>query len=226
MGSFRFPVPSAIGITEAFGDLPQSLRAYMREGFATLAQLDSSRRNALVPIAIEAVNTPYRIDETEVAKQLDMSPEQAGPVISATSFLTALLSGRKDRPEEVIDAAVRAGLISSGSREAALAFCSAVAPQRDALKRALESSRLATRVLPSMSEFEIAVELRLSFKAGKLDLAVPVAVAHIDTDAAGEELWFQMQKADVEKLVDRLGRLKNQLTEAEKWAEQQAKSQS
>jgi hypothetical protein len=219
MGAFRIPVTASIAVHEAFADMPPSLKAYVKEGFVVLSRIPASHIPTLANLAVEAVQTPYKTDVEELAKRFELSEDEAGTLLSAISFLTVFVSGRKDKTEDVIAAAVDAKLISEGSRQAALAFGQAVAAQREALRQSLDRSKLATRVLPSLAEFETALDLRFGLAKGRIDLAVPVVIAHLDTDAEGTEMWFQMQKADVEKLVQDLQQLLKELSEVEKWAD-------
>jgi len=220
MGSFSFPISSAAAIPEMFNDMPSTIKAYLKEGFVVLARVIDRHIETLVPLAAQAVQTPYKVDEDELALQLGIPSKDAGHLLSAVSLLTAVVSGGGDTPEQIVSAAVEANLIPQEARNAAAAFATALVPRRDTLKRTLDVSRLAARVLPSLTSFDVAVDVRLSFEKGKPKLAVPVAVAHLDTDAEGGEIWFQMQKTDVEKLVEDLGRTLKEMMEAQRWAQE------
>lgn len=217
MGSFRFPVPSSIAISEAFKDIPPSLKAYMKDGFTVLSKLPADQLTMVSSIALDAVRTPFKVDIDDLAKHLAISKDEAGALLSAVSLLTVFVSGRKDKPEDLVEAAVQANLVPETSRQATLDFSRTLAVQRETLKQDIEKARIAGRVLPSLVDFEVAVDLRFGSSSGRQDLAVPVVVAHIDTDVAHHELWFQMQRADVEKLITDLQKTLKNVSEAEKW---------
>lgn len=86
---------------------------------------------------------------------------------------------------------------------------------QDTFRRAAMSGEL----LPALAEFETVVDVRLSFKEGDaVELAVPVLLVHIDTDASNRELWFQMSKKQVQKAIDDLTKALSQIQAAESWA--------
>jgi hypothetical protein len=72
--------------------------------------------------------------------------------------------------------------------------------------------------LPSLVDFETAVDVRLRFEKGQIKAGVPVVLVHIDTDATHEELWFQMTKAQAERLCTSLNDLLKDLEKAERVA--------
>lgn len=213
MGSFSFPVSSSIALAESFSDMPQSMKAFLKTGFLVLSRITQDKFSALAAIALQAAQSRYRVEVEDAAKQLGINADDMGTLLPALSFLTAFVSNRTEKPEQLIAAAIEANVIPDSARQVVSNFSQVLAAQRETLRHEFERSRLANRVLPSMMAFEVAVDVRLH---PKQDLAVPVAVAHIDTDVAHTELWFQMQKADVEQLIDTLQKTSRQMSEAEK----------
>ena len=65
-------------------------------------------------------------------------------------------------------------------------------------------TRLANAVLPSLARFDVTVDLRIRFENGQAREFVPVALAHIDTDADNTEFWFQLTRADITILLEKL----------------------
>jgi hypothetical protein len=223
MGAFRFPVSPSVAIAEFFADIPPAVKSYMRQGFVVLSRIAPNSLPRVVEIAAQSVQNPSTIEEDQVAKELGLQPDEARALLSAVSLLTAVSSVRKDKPDEIVGAAAAASLIPEDSRRAALAFCSELLPQKEALKQTFDTSRLATRLLPALALFETVVDIRLGFRDSSVELSVPVVLVHIDTDASDAEIWFQMQKADVEKIIQDLGKVLSQLSQAEKWSERPAK---
>ena len=214
MGSFRFPVPSSIALVESFGDMPQSMRTYLKTGFLVLSRVSEDKFPVLANIAVRAAQAPYRVEIDEAAKQLGINTDDMGSLLPAISFLTTFVSSRSEGPDQLVSAAVEANVIPEASRQVVLRFSQALAMQREGLRHDLQKARLANQVLPSMIDFEIVVDIRLH--PSKSELNVPVAIAHLDTDAAHTEVWFQMQKGDVERLIDTLQKIARQMAEAEK----------
>jgi hypothetical protein len=77
---------------------------------------------------------------------------------------------------------------------------------------------LAERTLPSFKSLRTSVDIRLEFKAGNVDLFVPMVVARLVTDLEPHEVLFQLKKSDIEELAEKMTQLLKNLTVAELWA--------
>ena len=60
---------------------------------------------------------------------------------------------------------------------------------------------LVNAVLPSFDGFESVLDVRIG-EGEQKGVAVPVAIAFLDTDARDEQLWFQLTKEDVQELIE------------------------
>jgi hypothetical protein len=222
MGGFRLATPSSLGIGEAFADMPSSMKSYMKDGLDVLSRIPRTDIPKVAASAIEAVQSPYQANPEQLAKSLGLEVGEAGKLLSAASFLTVLVSGRSDSSEEVVRAAESAGLTDELSKEATIAFIRELAPRREALKSTIERSRIANQVLPSLTQFDTVVDLRLRLTNGNPSVTVPVVIVHLDTDAPHADTWFQMQKADVESLIKDLQGVLGQIAELETWLQGKA----
>ena len=63
-----------------------------------------------------------------------------------------------------------------------------------------------SEVLPYLTDFEATIDIRLEYgaKGNAVELAVPLAVFHVDTDSYRHEIWFQAGMAQVETMIERL----------------------
>ena len=110
-----------------------------------------------------------------------------------------------------------AKLAEPSQTEGLLEFARLLEGERGEIERRMELGRLESEVLPSLSGLYITVDLRLKFRKSK-NLAVPVAVFHLATDAYQQEVWFQASKSDVERMLKQLKDALDQMESAEKWA--------
>jgi acetylglutamate kinase len=120
----------------------------MKDGFTVLSKLPADQLTMVSSIALDAVRTPFKVDIDDLAKHLAISKDEAGALLSAVSLLTVFVSGRKDKPEDLVEAAVQANLVPETSRQATLDFSRTLAVQRETLKQDIEKARIAGRVLP------------------------------------------------------------------------------
>jgi len=106
-------------------------------------------------------------------------------------------------------------IFEAGCEPTASAIADFVISKRAALDKAMARRRLANAVLPSLAVFEVTVDLRIRFEEGKVQEFVPVALAHIDTDADNTELWLQLSRADIMVIIDKLNKCMNEMALAE-----------
>jgi hypothetical protein len=137
--------------------------------------------------------------------------------VSALGMFTVITSARKELPELLFQVMVEAQLLSAGDKVALSSLYPSLTKITPAITDAMNRERLATSVLPSFEGFEAVIDVRIG--GGKrAGIALPVAIALIDTDAAHERLWFQMKRKDVEALIEKLTVLLKKFKTAEEWA--------
>ena len=117
-----------------------------------------------------------------------------------------------------MSALVSANMLAEKDRPATEAVLTHFQAEQAKIKGAFRRVAVTNSVLPTLDEFEVVVDVRMSFDRGSVAFAVPMAVAHIDTDVPHEELWVQMSKARLKTLVKDLTKALEQLEQAEVWA--------
>lgn len=221
MGSFRFAVPTrAATLSAVFSSMPAEVKGFLREGFATLAKIPPERFQDLLKAVLEQVQEGYAGGGSEFAKTLGIPPEEGGPLFAAAGLFTSIFSSREVVVDDLMRYARTAEVINEKNAQAALQFAQLAARDRAAIARAMEQSGIASAVLPSLSTFETTVDLRLGFEKGRISTTVPLAVLHVDTDAEGQEVWVQLTKREVQRIVEDLQGVIRRLEEAEKWMQQ------
>lgn len=95
---------------------------------------------------------------------------------------------------------------------------SAIAANREQIRAAQVRSNLGIEVLPTLASFDATVDVRVRVADGVVKASVPVVVAHLDTDGANQEVWFQMTQEQLERLIAKLGKTAEQMKTAEAWS--------
>jgi hypothetical protein len=226
MGTFHVQIPSRGTAQKLFADLPSGLKDYVRDGFAVLSRLPPQNFDEVRRVTLEAVEAGGSVGEAGLAARIDIKMADVRSLLAATSLFATFLLSRDENIVQLVAAAIEAKLIRTEDSPAVLVFYEAIERDRPALKETVERSRTLTSVLPSLLELEITVDMRLGFGKGRLDFATPIALVHLDTDAQGQEIWLQLTKKQVERVVNELQDALRKMEEAEKWAGPRLESRS
>ena len=222
MGTFRVRLPSSGAIESDFERMPAPVRSFVRDGFDILARVPEKSFDDLRTAVIESVHSGSAIKEGDLPTRLGVSAEDTRVLLGSMSLIASMVSAREITADEFVISAVNVKLIGPQNKQAAHSFISAILRDRTALKRSIEQSSAASEVLPSLLDFEVTVDLRLAFEKNAVRDSIPVALVHIDTDAMSEELWFQANKRQLERLIKELEDAVQKMEQAEKWARRTA----
>ena len=134
--------------------------------------------------------------------------------MTALSVTLGLLSDNLVSLDEFVQAG-RDTIFEPGSESAAREIADIIISQRPTLAKAMSRHQLASEVLPSLVEFDATVDVRIRFGNDKAEEFVSVAVVHIDTDGANQELWLQLSKMDIYTILDKLNKTARDMDLAE-----------
>jgi hypothetical protein len=189
MGSVRFNLPR---LGRPFSDilrrLPLAFREDAERGFALLPNVPLERYEGLVKHTIVMMDS-RRSPVDELVKTLGLTPSEIGSVVSACMVVVPMF-GEGARPEEFLDAATKAKLIDPALAPRLKPFVDVVAAHTADIAAVIKRVALTDQVLPSFMTVDVAVDVRLGFAEGRVDVVAPVALIHIDTDGENQELWF------------------------------------
>jgi hypothetical protein len=152
-------------------------------------------------------------------KTFGPNPDDVIAFVSATNTLLSFLRGGES-PEDVASGIFSSLPLSSEAKNAVQSLLSVLVQQRPSLDGAYEKRELASNTLPTLEDTNFSVDLRVLFKEGKVSVNTPVVIAHFDTDGMNQELWFQMSKKRLERLIKDLEKIAAEVDVLEKWAEQ------
>lgn len=219
MPDFSIHIPAGSPLDENVSGLPDEIKTYLGKGFAALARLPEDKLQALMEVSEENMASPFVASRADIASKLGINAEDVTVLMTAISFATFTLTSRADTPEAFVRALTSANVVLAAHALSALRLAQAIGGKRAALREALERSRIASAVLPSLVQFSTVTDLRLGFEKGQVGFAVPVVVIHLGTDAEGEEIWFQANEKQLENLIKDLEEARRRIDEAEKWAQ-------
>jgi hypothetical protein len=194
-------------LSSQIADFPERGKAAARQGFEILRGLSEADRTRAVELMLSAFEKGGggNLDTEQLSKEipgLDRSGD-AGRAVTALSVEFALLTQNAVSSAEFVQAGT-GKIFDSNSEATASSIANIVIARRATLTRAMERSRLANLVLPSLVRLEVTVDLRIRFQDGRAQDSVPVALVYIDTDSDNNEMWFQMSRADVDTMIEKL----------------------
>jgi hypothetical protein len=218
VSAFRFPLIPGRPLAESLSGIPSSFASFLRQGFSVLSSLPPKHYGVLIDQVVDAIDSPSLQAEEKFASEIGLKESDLNPLVAAVTMVCVTLSSTEETPESVINAALAAKILPDSQKETVLNFAKAVAQMRGRLKEVMQQSRIATRVLPALAEFETVVDVRPSFKKDEIAFSVPVVMVHIDTDASNQEIWFQMSKSQLKFLIDNLQETLRRVERVEAWS--------
>jgi len=219
MGSFQINISrQSRPLIDAMRELGTRVKADLRAGFAVLGRLPIGQHVRLLSLVTESIGGVPGI-KPEEAKAVGIAPDEAPGLFSAATYTVVTLTWRDTGAAEFFQAGVSAGLIREDDAKVLLPFGELVVSQRAGLKEILTRARLSSVVLPVLVQFDVTVDVRLGFEDGRVAAALPVAVVHLDTDAEGQEIFFQVNVRQLKRLVEDLTTALREIEAAERWIE-------
>lgn len=225
MSSFHFPIVPGRPLSESLSTVPPSFASYLRQGFGVLSGVPEKHFDVLIEQIVGKIDSPRLYGEERFAADLGLKDEDIGPLVAAVSLIGVALASGNESPENVVQASSAAKILNEADKPRLLEFTKRITQNRATLREAMRRSRVASRVLPALDEFETAVDVRPVIEKGHVEFSIPVVMVHIDTDAAHEEIWFQMSKSQLEYLLEKLKDTLRSVEEVEAWSNQKLTGQ-
>lgn len=222
MGSFNFTIPRERPIQDILTRMPRPFKEQAEKGFAVLAEVGQQHYAEIlqaVLVGLESKKAPLE----ELEKSLKLSINDLSSLFAA-SMLTVPILGEGGSAEEFINSAVKVGVIPQSLVPKIQPFVDTVVAQRAQIGRAIRRAALPAEVLPYISNAEIVVDLRMAFEEQTVVEAVPVAIVHIDTDANGQEIWFQSSKQQMQQLKNDIEDAIKRMESAAEWSRREPKA--
>ena len=211
------------GTSGLFPELPPDAKLQIKSGLRVIARMPVDHLAKLVESVKKAAGIK-RPPFDKYAAIFNISMEEAVEVLSSAMLSATLISTNEISAEEFGQRAVDDQFIEAGDKAAISRFAQAMLEQDVPLRDRLERSRIATQLLPSFVSLDAIIDVRLRFKKGQVQTAVPVAVLRLSTDDSieDEETIFQATPEGLEEIIEQLQNARGQLQAAEEWAQQQS----
>src|ERR1700730_6819614 len=216
---FKLPPEPNPDLSAIFSRAPEQVKAQLTLGLKLLSKLTDEQVSDLLEVVKESLVSTVAVSETEISSRFGMSSEEALALLTTSNVIAVTLSTREDTVEQFISAITKIGLITEGETAGPARFAKAAIRNKDSFNESLERSSLSSESLPVMTEFEATVDIRPSFEkeSNRIGFAVPVLVVHIDTDKYGQQIWFQLTRRQLEKMIEGLKTALVQIDEGERW---------
>ena len=195
---------------------PKEALSFFDSAFATAATVPPEvRRQVLREVVDSFTRGTRRLDGSTLRAVTSLSAREAEEVASVYSVVIGLLSEFSATPDEFVTRA-KGILFSPEQEQIARSIAVSICEARPGIDGIVERAQLAGEVLPSLDTFDIVVDVRIRVVDGIVKTFVPVAIVHIDTDVAVQEMFLQMSRGDVETAIRKLTTCLDEMKMAEK----------
>jgi hypothetical protein len=223
----QFYFDPSLPISESFASVPAEFKAFLRAAFSSLAKVVAAGKISELVEQLSSDGTDgrtiSRATSVTFAAQAGIDLEQALRLFSAATFsAAALVSQRALTPEEFVSAGVQVGFIAETDSRNVLLLAQGIVANRTPIAEITKQNRLVHALLPSLASFRTVIDLRPSFTddGNSIAFSVPVIVGHIVNDST-EDVWIQMSKKQVERLISDLQDVLRRVDVLEQWAGKQ-----
>jgi len=219
--AFRFNLNDPnITIAEILSRFPPTFRTQFAAGIRLIASLTDQQVAQLLEAVTDSIVSTTPVADKEIASKFSLSPQDASASLLAANVLVVTLASSKVSPEQLLQQLRDLALFDEKQPEGPLHFLKSAENIRGPINESIQRTALAAEGLPVLTEFEAIVDIRPAFDKEKqhITFAVPVLILHIDTDSHGSEVWLQINKRQLEKMVADLKTALDQMTEAERWS--------
>jgi hypothetical protein len=107
--------------------------------------------------------------------------------------------GEPEPVPTIVDALLSSEILDKDAQAAIIVVLNELDRDRSSVTSALRRTSLATRLLPSLTDLNCVVDIRVGFDNDEIALAVPVVLVHIDTDSKDQEIWFKCRKGSLRR---------------------------
>jgi hypothetical protein len=211
-----------ITLTEILSRFPPAFKGQFALGIRQIAKLTDKQISHLLEVVKDSIAATTPVDDKDVASRFGMEPEDATAMLLAANILVVTLVPGKTSPEQMLLQLRNASVIEEKESSSPIRFLNSVERIRGSVTEALQLSSLVAEGLPILTEFETTVDIRPAFdkENNTITMAVPVLIMHLDTDKYGAEIWLQINKRQLEKIIDDLKTALHQMNKAEQWSNQ------
>lgn len=216
MAYLGFGVESQGSLRDSLDEIPDDAKIFLRFGFSQVATLGAEKWASLVE-AVQSSSGPNDLDIEATSAALAIDSSATAAALSAAKLALGVISYRQETAKEFVEIGRSAKIINEENFESILSFLTSANDLASRIRNQLDATSLRNENLPSLRQFELSVDVRVRFSKDGVDMAAPVVVAHVDTDAQDMEVWFQMTPSQLSALITRLQKLEANIALANKF---------
>jgi len=211
-------------MSDLLSRVPRQFREQAEKGFGILAGVSPRHYAEILRAAVIALESRQPPLE-ELGRALEL-PQNDISLLFAAAMLTVPVVGQSggDSSSDFIAAAVRGRIMPEGLAEKIRPFIDTVVSERAQITRAVRRGSLPRQVMPSLTDVEIVVDLRMLFEKDVVAEGLAVAMMHIDTDENGQEVWFQASRDQLTQLKSDIEDAIKKMELAEAWSRREPKA--
>jgi hypothetical protein len=196
------PLPDR-NIAADVSDMPDDVRQDIRAGFAVATALTGEMLERFIDVYLQGFQRGGATLDLDPLVELAGKPRSdIIDLVAAVSVLVGLLS-KGPISENDLEVLMREKLFDEADARAVSAITKRIGQQQPGLKKMFDRRSLAVETLPSLTGFNLSIDLRLRFTKDEVTEGVAVALIHIRTDAE-PELWLQLSRGDVDAIAEKL----------------------
>ena len=210
MPQYSIKVPPGRGLSSTLTGMPPPLKEIVKRGFSSISQMTPEALDKLRPLAKEALQGPESALSGEFPS-LGIDAESVRFAVAAAGFLTTLVAGGSS-VKEILDTLPT--VLEEPLAPQVVSLINTFGTETQELRSLYQKFRLSHATLPSFRKLEVSVDVRVDFQEDGTSIALPVAIAYLDTDATHQELWFQMSESQVSSLIEQLEKVRENLKRA------------
>jgi len=215
----------SLPIREAFSSLPAGFKNFLKSGFAIVAALTEKGKTAdVLNVVLDEDSSGAGLSRTagkEISTNLGINADDVPELIATVTFCVSIFIQQATlSAAEFVSAGVEMGFIDSKQQTTIKRFIDFVVENRASSSEITERKRLTARLLPMLTRFSTVVDIRPGFTDDETSVkfSVPVVIARIENDSTTDDLWMQMSKRQVERLIIDLQEVLRKVEIAEKWS--------
>lgn len=198
-------------LSRRISEYPERALPFFRSSFAVASNL---KREVLDGALDELVANFKRGKRSVAGAKLGpitgLNAKDSEQIASIFSLVIGLLFESEASAGQFVVAA-RGKLFLEKDESVAHSMANAICERRSEISATIERAQLAGAILPSLTSFEVAVDIRVKVVEGKIKTAAPVAVVYLDTDAENREFCLQMVRGDMEDIIRKLNSALNDM---------------
>ena len=199
-------------LDDALRRMPKGIQDHFSQGLVLISSLPTSKMiDVINDILADIEAGGGAVEPKDISEKFDFSEEDSSSIGFSLAILTTIVTEQKETIDEISSSLLEYNILPKENIEFLNTVISEIEKNKNSLKNSLDNQELGVRVLPSLTGIDIVVEMRFDFEKTDIKRSIPIAIAYIATDSARHQLWVQLTKADIAKLIRQLTEISEQM---------------